>query len=402
MNTDKYADMVFLICSKQLIIRVLIRQMLKNNGYKKYIFASNGQEANKKICGGEARVDFIVSDWDMPLINGAELLKMVKNDPEYFITPFILLSPDTSILKNIYAMEEGADNYSSIPFTEENMMEIIENCIKDRLSERPEKLLETNMIRNKLLKKHDKVIELGKKLKKTSKSQNASILTGESLYHVKEYDRARTILKDSLKAGKNSRALDLLGKIHAKKGESDKSLEYFELAKKHNPLNIERNINLATAYFSQGMRRRALKIAEGVLKSNPTYLDIVEISKLYMEHGYIRRALELLSPLEPITETARIFYICSVKLWQIGERKKCVDFLLKCINELPSCHLFEYHLGVLFLRRKKYDRAKQCFEKSLDNKSDYKPAVRCLEYVDSLLGNGNMAAIQRRVRAFEG
>lgn len=385
MDNSKKANMSFLISSKQLIIRVLIRQILKNNGYKKYIFASNGQEASRKICGGEARVDFILSDWDMPLINGVELLKMVKNDPEHFIIPFVLLSPDSSILKSIYAMEEGAENYSSIPFTEESLMELIENCINDRFCESQEKTIVNSMVRNKLIKNHDKVIELGTKLQKTSRNQNVSILTGESLFHVKQYDRARNVLIKALKAGKNSRALDLLGKIHSKEGDGAKSLEYFQLAKKHNPLNIERSVNLATAYFSQGMRRRALRITENVLKSNPTYLDIVEISKLYLEHGYIRRALELLSPLEPITETARVFYICSVRLWQIGERKKCVDFLMKCMAELPSCHLFEYHLGVLFLKKKKYDQAKHFFEKSIENKSDYKPAVRCLKYVNSLL-----------------
>lgn len=147
---------------------------------------------------------------------------------------------------------------------------------------------------------------------------------------------------------------------------------------------IERNIRLATAYFSQGMARRALRLTETVLRSKPTYLDIVEISKLYLEQGYIKRALDLLYPLEPITETSRIFYICTVKLWQIGEHKRCIEFLLNCVEKLPSCHLFKYHLGVIFLRHKKYNRAKQFFEYSLSMKPDYKPAQRCIKYVNSL------------------
>lgn len=384
MKSKKLTDTIFLISSKQLIIRVLIRQILKNNGYKKYIFASNGQEATRKICDGETRVDFIISDWNMPIINGVELLKMLKNDPEYFIIPFILLSPDKSILKNIYAMEEGAEHYSPIPFTEESLILIIESCINEQLSERPEKTLLNDMMRNKLTKDYDKVIKLGSDLPNLERNQKASILTGESLFHTEQYDRAQKILNDSLKDGNNSRVLDLLGKIHAKKGEDTKSLEYFELAKKHNPLNVERSINLATAYFSQGMTRRALRLTETVLKSNPTYLDIVEISKLYLEHGYIKRALDLLGPLEPIKETSRIFYICTVKLWQIGEHRRCIDFLLNCIEKLPSCHLFKYHLGVIFLRHKKYERAKQFFEYSLKMRPDYKPAQRCIKYVNSL------------------
>lgn len=236
MKSKNLTDTVFLISSKQLIIRVLIKQILKNNGYKKYIFAINGQEAIRKICDGETRVEFIISDWNMPIINGVELLKMLKNDPEYFIIPFMLLSPDKSLLKNIYAMEEGAEHYSAIPFTETSLMQTIESCINEQLCERPEKTSLNEMVRSKLTKDYDKVIDLGSALPNIERNQKASILTGESLFHTEQYDRAQKVLKDSLRYGKNSKILDLLGRIHAKKGEDASSLECFERAKKHNPL----------------------------------------------------------------------------------------------------------------------------------------------------------------------
>ncbi|EIM62573.1 response regulator [Desulfobacter postgatei] len=375
----------FLVVSYHSIIKSSIKQILKNNDFHNYLFARNGHEALRIIQSHENKVEFIISDWDMPIINGIELLKKIKNDPELFMLPFMLLSKYWSVeLRQIYAIEEDADIFMTIPFKETDVINNLLNCLNNFKHLTYEKKMLKKMIHNKLNNNYMEVLNLGVQLSKRDLSAKASILTGESLYHLEKYDQAKQVLKKSLSKEKNSKAYDLLGKIYSKQGDSKESLKNFKMAQERNPLNISRSINLAREYLLQGKIRMAFELVNDILKSKPTYLDLINIANLYLGMGYLDEAYKILKILDPINDTAQVFYICCVKLWQKGARKSTLSLLSRCINKLPQNHLFLYYLGIIFLKKEKFLLANKYIMKALKINPNYEPAKRGMAYLKKI------------------
>jgi two-component system chemotaxis response regulator CheY len=384
-NHIEHLNTHFLVVSYHSIIKSSIKQILKNNGFSNYLFARNGQEALRIIQRHENKIEFIISDWDMPIINGIELLKKLKNAPEFFMLPFMLLSKCWSVeLRQIYAIEEDADIFMTIPFKENAMINNISNCLNNFKELTYEKKTLKKMIHNKLNNNYTEVLNLGVQLSEGNLSAKASILSGESLYYLEKYDQAKQVLKKALFKEKNSKAYDLLGKIYSKQGDCEKALENFKMAQNHNPLNINRSINLVREYLLQGKIRRAFEVVNHILKSKPTYLDLIEIANLYLGVGYLDEAYKILKILNPINDTAQVFYICCVKLWQKGARKTSLSLLKRCMNELPQNHLFLYYLGIIFLKKGKVQMANKYITKVLNINPNYKPAKRSMAYLKKL------------------
>lgn len=378
---DSEHDLVTLVGAPHSIVRVLLKQILKNNGFKRNIFSTNGPQALRLIYELDHDIDFIIMDWDVPLINGIELLKIIKADPEKFMIPFLMLSTEGSVKQNIYALEEGADYYSKIPFTENNLTKYIQNVIASKDNPDINQQIIDKINHEKLLQNYDAAISLGSDLIKKYNDPKLSLLLGECLYEKQNYDNAERLIKQSLENCTNSKGLDLLGRIHAKKANYKKSTEYFSQAKKANPINIDRSINLAQSFFLQDMIPKGKKIINSLCSSNLSYYDMIKIAELYLKNGFIADVSVFLDVLDPIKETAYVFYAYTVKLSQIGEHKKCLQCLTKYIKLLPDEYLFLFHIGIIFLKKGKNKQARTFFERVLTLNSGYAPAKRCLAMV---------------------
>jgi two-component system chemotaxis response regulator CheY len=70
-------------------IRIIVKEALTKKGYI-ILEASNGDEALKFFDG--TQVDLLITDYDMPDMNGAKLIKRIRNMTRYIYTPVIMLS----------------------------------------------------------------------------------------------------------------------------------------------------------------------------------------------------------------------------------------------------------------------------------------------------------------------
>jgi len=70
-------------------IRSIVRETLVKKGYQ-VLEASNGEEAMKYFDG--TQVDLLITDFDMPDMDGAQLITKVRNMTRYLFTPIIILS----------------------------------------------------------------------------------------------------------------------------------------------------------------------------------------------------------------------------------------------------------------------------------------------------------------------
>lgn len=101
--------------------------------------AKNGKEAQKMMT--KKRYDLIICDWELPLINGEELLKWMRNHQNLDETSFIMLTSRSEKEYIVRAFRAGIDSYLIKPFTikglTEKVLATVEN-LNRRKSERYE------------------------------------------------------------------------------------------------------------------------------------------------------------------------------------------------------------------------------------------------------------------------
>ena len=117
-----------LVVEDNLELLMLMKQLLKST-YRVYI-ARNGKEALKIIAQKE--LDLIISDVMMPEMDGLELTRTIKLDPNYNHLPIILLTAKTQIEDEKEALLDGADEYLRKPFRLGDLKLRIDNIIENR------------------------------------------------------------------------------------------------------------------------------------------------------------------------------------------------------------------------------------------------------------------------------
>ena len=117
-----------LVVEDNLELLMLMKQLL-NSTYHVYI-ARNGKEALKVIA--EKELDLIISDVMMPEMDGIELTRTVKEDPNFNHLPIILLTAKTQEQDEQEALMYGADEYLRKPFRLGDLKLRIDNIIENR------------------------------------------------------------------------------------------------------------------------------------------------------------------------------------------------------------------------------------------------------------------------------
>jgi len=114
-----------LVVDDSRTIRMIIRRILVELGYE-VCEASNGREALDVLKAEEAAVDLVLADWNMPEMDGLELVKQLRKIPEYSSIKVIMVTTETEIAQMVSALEAGANEYVMKPFTKSILKEKLE------------------------------------------------------------------------------------------------------------------------------------------------------------------------------------------------------------------------------------------------------------------------------------
>ena len=113
-----------LVVDDFLTMRRIVRNLLKQLGYENITEAEDGNQAYVKLKGGG--FGFVVSDWNMPNLDGLGLIRKVRSDPELKELPFLMVTAEAEKEKVVEAIRAGVSNYVVKPFTAEVLKEKIE------------------------------------------------------------------------------------------------------------------------------------------------------------------------------------------------------------------------------------------------------------------------------------
>ena len=126
--TDAIANKHILIVEDVIDARHLIRATLRLHGFNNIISAAGGQQALKAL--GKGNIGLIISDWEMPGLDGLDLYEYIQNDNSLNNIPFILLTGHTDKDKVEHALTKGIKNYIAKPFTQETVINKVNEVLK--------------------------------------------------------------------------------------------------------------------------------------------------------------------------------------------------------------------------------------------------------------------------------
>lgn len=108
-------------------MRRIIVNSLTSIGFSDIIEAENGVDALNKLEGQV--VDLIITDWNMPEMNGEELVKILRQNVQFKNTPILMITTRGMKDDVITAIKAGVNGYVVKPFTPDILKKKIENVL---------------------------------------------------------------------------------------------------------------------------------------------------------------------------------------------------------------------------------------------------------------------------------
>lgn len=122
-------DLRFLIVDDFSTMRRIVRNLLKEIGYPDADEAEDGIAALQKLRGG-LHFDFVVSDINMPNMNGFQFLAEIKGDEKLKHLPVLMVTAEARKEDIVAAAQGGAAGYIVKPFTKATLEEKLIHILK--------------------------------------------------------------------------------------------------------------------------------------------------------------------------------------------------------------------------------------------------------------------------------
>lgn len=129
-----------LIVDDSLPMRGVLKKTVRSAGYggARFLEAENGKAALDIL--GTTQVDLVITDFNMPVMNGLEMLKTIKADPSGQAPPVVVISTEGSLEKVTEIINQGADGYIKKPFSPEQLRDQLiellgESADEDRIDD---------------------------------------------------------------------------------------------------------------------------------------------------------------------------------------------------------------------------------------------------------------------------
>ena len=121
-------DMRVLVVDDFSTMRRIIKNILRQLGFTNIIEADDGTTAWETL--NKERIDFVISDWNMPKMPGIELLRKVRGSEEFAAMPFLMVTAEAQQENIIEAVQAKVSNYIVKPFTAETLGQKIDKIFE--------------------------------------------------------------------------------------------------------------------------------------------------------------------------------------------------------------------------------------------------------------------------------
>ncbi|MCK5100977.1 MAG: ABC transporter substrate-binding protein [Desulfobacteraceae bacterium] len=132
-------NMKILVVDDSGTMRVMFKQMLNKAGFDNVIVAINGKDGLEKV--NEENPDLVLSDWNMPVMDGLEFLIELRKTDKYKNLPFIMATAQSDKSSQNDIMDAGGNGHVPKPFDEKQINKAIEKIFspEDGADDKPKK-----------------------------------------------------------------------------------------------------------------------------------------------------------------------------------------------------------------------------------------------------------------------
>lgn len=120
--------MKFLVVDDFSTMRRIVRNLLKELGFANVDEAEDGVVALQKLEAGD--FDFVVTDWNMPNMDGLMLLQRIRQSPSHRHLPVLMITAEAKKENIIAAAQAGASGYIVKPFTAATLSEKLDKIFE--------------------------------------------------------------------------------------------------------------------------------------------------------------------------------------------------------------------------------------------------------------------------------
>lgn len=121
-------DLKFLVVDDFSTMRRIVKNVLQELGYSRIEEADDGVTALPLLQGGG--FDFLITDWNMPGMQGIELLKAVRADSKLAKLPVLMLTAEAKREQIVEAAQAGVNGYVIKPFTAATLKEKLDKIFE--------------------------------------------------------------------------------------------------------------------------------------------------------------------------------------------------------------------------------------------------------------------------------
>lgn len=241
--------------------RDMTREYLQQFGFKTVEAFANGKDTLAFLRRMHAHIGLIVSDWEMPDINGIELLRACRTHPDYQAIPFLMVTSQTSMenMKVMQAAKSAVDQYLLKPFS------------GDDFKMRVGQVLEKSRSRSKI----EKLVQ-----------------TASQHLQYRRWEEAKEVFDEILRVDPvNDFALREMGDLILKAQGVDAAIPIYKQAVDFSPLNAANYLKLMNAYELHGWTDRAIQLLRQAVANISFHADLhFHLGRLYFRKGQVDAA----------------------------------------------------------------------------------------------------------------
>ncbi len=119
-------DIKIVVADDSGTMRIMFKQILGKAGYTNLVMAVNGADGIEKVKA--EKPDLVISDWNMPQMDGMEFLKALREMDEFKTLPFVMATAQSDKGQQMAIMEAGGNAHCPKPFDEKQIGDAIEKA----------------------------------------------------------------------------------------------------------------------------------------------------------------------------------------------------------------------------------------------------------------------------------
>jgi CheY-like chemotaxis protein len=368
-----------------LSARETVINLLRALGFSSFLEAENGEEALEKLKA--SLPGLIISDWNMPKMNGLGLLRAVRSRQNLPYIPFIFLTSKSEVEDVALASDTGASAYLVKPVTIKALSEAL-NTVFEGSFEQEFELLKVEIQTLCADKEHGKAYDLLRRfeLLYPSHAQKIRLEHVRILTRLSDYSAAEEILCHILSANPLFvKGWETMAKIQSWQGKWDQALAAADKAVSISPNNTEyyilrgsinlhkENLHEARKNFMMALNtdRKNDQIKQDIWNA---YVDLDMVDEVQRDFGsYIFSFL-----------TCDTLNNMAVAYRRKGELARAVEIYRAALAKEPDNPKILFNAAVAYVNRKQYGKAKTLLAHALGNDPGFEKAKALLAQIHGI------------------